>query len=621
MMNKLLRKTLLYKTGVEYGDYTINHVLGCSHGCTYPCYAFMMARRFGRVKDYNDWLEPKLVENSLELLKKEIPKKQNSIKSVHLCFTTDPFMVGYPEVTEMSLEIIRLLDYYGIKCTTLTKGVLPPELSKFDNKHEWGISLVSLDDSFRKLYEPFSADYPQRLASMKNLHDMGCKTWVSIEPYPTPNIVQQDLRVLLDRVSFTDRIIFGRLHYNKLVSSYMGFQDFYDDAITTVVTFCGRRGIDYHIKEKTTTKDTIENIERITNSVFPILHHDDVNDFKQYQNYLKYVDLQDSYTNLLFMLKIDNSKLKQIIKKLSDSNNSIHFLHELIIGNTLNEFCKKNSLVLEYSPKYKYSGKKPAKNPDWIVSDGNQKVVIEVVTIDKSNQESAFETCIGLIHNLAKDGLKRNGIDTDLDFNASRFKIPTYQERLNKKEHAKQEDRFTDFCREVSDRIVTKVISGYGRDKYETDDSGLLFKIKSGGLTYMTTVGHETYRVINSILDKGKKYSALSNVMPVIVAVANSHQNRSKAYPPSEIAKLLYYPDTVYEQQFSNITDKEKHINNIQDRIEDLKVLEGILFYKIDYNRIYTTDYEYYPNPHKDTNWEIPEKFKTYLEVNSNGHK
>ena len=77
----------------------------------------------------------------------------------------------------------------------------------------------------------------------------------------------------------------------------------------------------------------------------------------------------------------------------------------------------------------------------------------------------------------------------------------------------------------------------------------------------------------------------------------------------------------MYEQQFSNITDKEKHINNIQDRIEDLKVLEGILFYKIDYNRIYTTDYEYYPNPHKDTNWEIPEKFKTYLEVNSNGHK
>ena len=27
------RKTLIYKTEVEYGDYTMNHVLGCSHGC------------------------------------------------------------------------------------------------------------------------------------------------------------------------------------------------------------------------------------------------------------------------------------------------------------------------------------------------------------------------------------------------------------------------------------------------------------------------------------------------------------------------------------------------------------------------------------------------------------
>ena len=24
---------MLYETGVEYGDYTMNHVLGCAHGC------------------------------------------------------------------------------------------------------------------------------------------------------------------------------------------------------------------------------------------------------------------------------------------------------------------------------------------------------------------------------------------------------------------------------------------------------------------------------------------------------------------------------------------------------------------------------------------------------------
>ena len=57
----MIRKSLIYKTGVEYGDYTLNHVLGCSHGCKYPCYAYMMAKRFGKVKTYEEWLQPQIV--------------------------------------------------------------------------------------------------------------------------------------------------------------------------------------------------------------------------------------------------------------------------------------------------------------------------------------------------------------------------------------------------------------------------------------------------------------------------------------------------------------------------------------------------------------------------------
>jgi len=48
----MLRKTMLYKTEVEYGDYTMNHVLGCAHGCKYPCYAYLQKKRFGEVKSY-----------------------------------------------------------------------------------------------------------------------------------------------------------------------------------------------------------------------------------------------------------------------------------------------------------------------------------------------------------------------------------------------------------------------------------------------------------------------------------------------------------------------------------------------------------------------------------------
>ena len=135
----IIRNALLYKTGVEYGDYTINHVQGCAHGCKYPCYAMMMAKRFGKVKSYEEWCEPKLVSNALQLLDKEIPKLKDKIESVHLCFTTDPFMYGYDEIKELSLRIIEKLNNNGIKCTALTKGILPIELAKYSNNNFFAV--------------------------------------------------------------------------------------------------------------------------------------------------------------------------------------------------------------------------------------------------------------------------------------------------------------------------------------------------------------------------------------------------------------------------------------------------------------------------------------------------
>ena len=122
LMKKTTRKTLLYKSGVEYGDYTINHVQGCAHGCKFPCYAMLMAKRFGRIKTYDKWREPEIVENALELLEKEIPRLKNKINFVHLCFMTDPFMRGYPEVSNLTLEILNMLNDNNIKVTLLTNG-------------------------------------------------------------------------------------------------------------------------------------------------------------------------------------------------------------------------------------------------------------------------------------------------------------------------------------------------------------------------------------------------------------------------------------------------------------------------------------------------------------------
>lgn len=252
-MKTIKRQSMLYKTGVEYGDYTLNHVQGCAHGCKYPCYAMQMAKRFGKAKTYEEWCEPKLVENSLEILDKEIPKLKDKIQSVHLCFTTDPFMVGYPEVSNMSVEIIKKLNASGIKCTTLTKGISPIELANLSKENEYGITLVSLEEEFRNRFEPNTALFKERIQALRELHDAGCYTWVSIEPYPTPNIIEQELEEILKSVDFVDRIIFGRMHYNKEITAYKNHKVFFNNCAEEVIEFCNAHQISYHIKKGTVT--------------------------------------------------------------------------------------------------------------------------------------------------------------------------------------------------------------------------------------------------------------------------------------------------------------------------------------------------------------------------------
>lgn len=259
-MDKITRKTLLYKSGVEYADYCLNHVEGCSHGCRFPCYAMMMKKRCGIVKGYGDWIKPKIVSNALELLDQEIPRYKDKIKIVHLCFSTDPFMYKYPEISKLTLKIIERLNKDKIPCTVLTKGIYSKKLTntkKYGERNEYGITLVSMDKLFKSKMEPYSAPYPDRIKALKYLHNQGLKTWVSMEPYPTPNLVKQDLRSILNKIAFVDKIIFGKLNYN-VDASRTGFktsEEFYEKCAQEVISFCQEYDIDYHIKHGTSKKD------------------------------------------------------------------------------------------------------------------------------------------------------------------------------------------------------------------------------------------------------------------------------------------------------------------------------------------------------------------------------
>lgn len=81
-----------------------------------------------------------------------------------------------------------------------------------------------------------------------------------MEPYPTPELDEtaEYIEKILDRISFVNKIIFGKLNYRRL-TIYTGKnllvwknnEDFYKEMAKKLINFCERNGIGYHIKSGT----------------------------------------------------------------------------------------------------------------------------------------------------------------------------------------------------------------------------------------------------------------------------------------------------------------------------------------------------------------------------------
>jgi len=245
-MDPIIRKSLIYPmTASGTGAYAATHVLGCSHGCRFPCYAFLMMQRFGKVASYEEWCQPRLVANAMQLAQKELPRLRRKAHYVHLSFATDAFMYRHQEVTSLTIQLMRLINSYDIPVHTLTKGIIPIEALQLSHENQFGITLVSVDEDFRKRYERGTAPYAERIAGLRRAHDLRFHCFVNMEPYPTPNIWQQDIIPILEAVSFADEIRLGQLNYNDTVKQYPGWRAYYRRIGALARDWCASHGIAY----------------------------------------------------------------------------------------------------------------------------------------------------------------------------------------------------------------------------------------------------------------------------------------------------------------------------------------------------------------------------------------
>lgn len=223
--------------------------IGCPNGCEY-CYGPLVAR-----ESRESWLALKLpkkpprvlVQAQLAKAYEKSPLSMMGQKGFFLSFLTDPFLPANRQNTEDLIEFLQKAEYPS-KIGTLSKLGISESKSGLV-RH--GVSIVSLDEDFRRKFEPNALPFKNRLR-MLCLGKSRSYSWASVEPYPCSAIWRQKLEPLLEELRFwgTDLIVFGKWNYDARARTEEARQEYAAD-IEVLEDFCKGNGIRLHVKSKT----------------------------------------------------------------------------------------------------------------------------------------------------------------------------------------------------------------------------------------------------------------------------------------------------------------------------------------------------------------------------------
>lgn len=260
------RSSVVNKSKVEYSSVGVNHTLGCYHGCKY-CYAAANNIHYANYDSRDEWrVRVSIVDGVVQQVDDELSRKRNLPERIHLSFVGDPFMwdalsgTTVQDIAETTIELIRVINGHGIPVTVLTKGIYPElPLDELDPRNQYGITAVSLDEDFRKEWEPGAPPVAARIEGLRALAARGARTWASVEPYPTPNLdaTAADPLPLLNELAFVDKFIVGKLKYTPEVTAYLNTVDpaFYEGIAGQVQAWCRDNDKLVHFKYGTPLHD------------------------------------------------------------------------------------------------------------------------------------------------------------------------------------------------------------------------------------------------------------------------------------------------------------------------------------------------------------------------------
>lgn len=170
-------KSLLNKSGLA--DYAVNCYSGCAHGCCY-CYARFATRFSHPGEHWGSFVDAKI--NAPQILAREVKRKR--LGRVFLSSVCD----GWQPVEERYLltrQCLEILLNHGYPITTLTKSTLASrDLDLLASKDgvEFGVTVTTLEESIRRIFEPHSSPATGRLDMLQEAKRKGISTYVFLGP-------------------------------------------------------------------------------------------------------------------------------------------------------------------------------------------------------------------------------------------------------------------------------------------------------------------------------------------------------------------------------------------------------------------------------------------------------
>ena len=211
----------------EYSELACNIYMGCTHKCRY-CFAPGCMR-----KTADEWhSKVSTRKNALTLFEKDAQSlsRHHDQRAILFSFLSDPYQ-PIEETEQLTHQALDMAMHYHLRTKVLTKGrasLIRCDLPLMRQAGtELGVTVCFAHDRYRQDWEPDASSIDERLTILKEAHDMGIFTWVSLEPVIMPD---EALQVLVMLAPYVRLWKIGKINHFKEVEQQVDWTKFLKEA-------------------------------------------------------------------------------------------------------------------------------------------------------------------------------------------------------------------------------------------------------------------------------------------------------------------------------------------------------------------------------------------------------